>query len=131
MLNIRFTKILKQGDLFNSDITLRNEFYVSVILFFPQYTTNMNALLIFMFLMIGMSLFQDITPCKCDITPCTCDIKFGVAVCPHVRACPEFVKVIRVECQINELITKTQLIKFSYMENVRSLRIISTYVDIK
>ena len=70
--------------------------------------------------MNGMSLFQDITPCKCDI-------KFGVAVCPHVRVCPEFVKVIRVECQINEIITKTQLDQVLIHGKCQ---IITDYIDI-
>jgi hypothetical protein len=50
---------------------------------------------------LGMSLCEAITSCECTID-------YHFAICPHIVAWPEFVKVIRVECQISDIVFKPE-----------------------
>lgn len=58
-----------------------------------------KIVLVILHVFLSMSLSRE-TP------PCDCHYDVGMAFCFHVRACPEFVSIARVECAINEISLK-------------------------
>lgn len=58
-----------------------------------------KIVLVILHVFLNMSLSRE-TP------PCDCHYDVGMAFCFHVRACPEFVSIARVECAINEISLK-------------------------